>query len=82
MTITAKYRGTCRVCGGAISVGDRIEWSKSGGARHVDCAGSSTTTRAPRRRSAETKNCWECGRNFTFSDMTPDGEWSDSYCGC
>ena len=28
MTITAKYGGTCRKCGGTISVGGKIEWEK------------------------------------------------------
>jgi hypothetical protein len=48
MTITAKYAGKCRVCGEAIVVGEKIEWSKSGGARHTSCAGKSTS--APSRR--------------------------------
>ncbi len=35
------------------------------------------------RANAETKQCWECGCNFTYRDCKQsDGEWSDSYCGC
>ena len=34
------------------------------------------TTPGPGRR------CWECGRHFTRSSMSSEGDWSDSYCGC
>lgn len=37
MTINAKYPGRCKSCGGAISIGDSVEWSKGSGARHVSC---------------------------------------------
>lgn len=35
MTITARFPGTCRRCGGELSQGSQIEWSRAGGARHV-----------------------------------------------
>jgi hypothetical protein len=60
MTITAKYAGKCRVCGEAIVVGEKIEWSKSGGARHTSCAGKSTS--APSRRQQYGQGCGECAR--------------------
>lgn len=35
------------------------------------------------RERAEKKQCWECGREFTYAECkTQDGDWSDSYCGC
>jgi hypothetical protein len=37
MTITAKFAGVCKKCGGKIAVGEKIEWSREGGARHVNC---------------------------------------------
>ena len=37
MTITAKYAGTCKTCGGHISVGDKIEWERGSGASHCTC---------------------------------------------
>ena len=37
MTITAKYAGRCRSCGGAIHPGDRINWERGMGAEHVEC---------------------------------------------
>jgi hypothetical protein len=37
MTITAKFPGTCRRCGGKITVGEKIEWSREDGARHLEC---------------------------------------------
>jgi len=37
MTITAKYPGRCKKCGGQINVGDKIEWERGKGAEHVEC---------------------------------------------
>ena len=37
MTITAKYPGRCKKCGGQINVGDKIEWEHGQGASHVHC---------------------------------------------
>ena len=37
MTITAKYAGQCRKCGGQINVGDQVEWVRGNGAAHVHC---------------------------------------------
>jgi len=34
----AKYKGTCRSCGGQINKGDSILWKKGIGAEHEDCA--------------------------------------------
>ncbi len=37
----------------------------------------------PQRGNAQTKQCWECGRRFTYADAKAnDGDWNDSYCGC
>lgn len=57
MTITAKFPGTCPACGGEITPGTKIEWSKGEKARHTDCPinggrkGAATTPRATYRRS-------------------------------
>jgi len=40
MTIRAKYAGRCAVCGGAISVGAKIEWNRGQKARHISCPGA------------------------------------------
>ncbi len=37
-TIIAKFPGKCSECGGRISAGAQIEWTKGEGARHVKCA--------------------------------------------
>ncbi len=37
MQITSKYQGKCSTCGGKIRKGETIDWSRSGGARHVAC---------------------------------------------
>ena len=44
MTIRAKYSGTCNKCGGAITVGQKIEWEKGRGASHVTCPEGAETT--------------------------------------
>jgi DnaJ-class molecular chaperone len=35
--MTAKYKGTCTACKGEILPGDKIYWSRGGGASHVNC---------------------------------------------
>jgi predicted RNA-binding Zn-ribbon protein involved in translation (DUF1610 family) len=37
MTITSKYPGTCRSCGGRIRVGERVNWQRGQGASHIAC---------------------------------------------
>jgi len=44
MTITAKFNGRCKRCGGSLPAGSRIEWTRDSGATHVDpteCAAAS-----------------------------------------
>jgi hypothetical protein len=51
MTITAKYAGTCKGCGGRISEGERIIWARGRGSRHVDC----DTQQPPAPKSDDSK---------------------------
>ena len=37
MTITSKFDGKCKKCGGFIAKGQEIEWSKENGSQHVTC---------------------------------------------
>jgi hypothetical protein len=37
LSITAKFPGTCKGCGGRIAPGQQIYWIKGTGSRHVDC---------------------------------------------
>ena len=37
ITLMAKYPGTCLVDGGPIRVGEKVEWCKGIGARHISC---------------------------------------------
>ena len=37
ITLMAKYSGTCLVDGGPIRVGEKVEWCKGIGARHISC---------------------------------------------
>lgn len=46
MTMEAKFSGTCKTCGGAIAVGEFIEWERGTGARHklpVQCEAAKAT---------------------------------------
>lgn len=60
MTISAKFSSGCRVCGGRIAVGDRIEWTRGEPAVHAACVASRPATMtqrmaervAPRRPAA------------------------------
>jgi len=38
-TITARFAGTCKRCGGAVAPGDKIRWAKRAGTYHLatDC---------------------------------------------
>lgn len=36
-TITAKFAGQCKACGGSFPAGAQIEWNKGAGSKHVKC---------------------------------------------
>lgn len=36
-TITARFPGQCKACGGSFPAGTQVEWSKGAGSRHVKC---------------------------------------------
>jgi hypothetical protein len=37
MTITSKFNSKCKKCGGTISKGEEIEWSREHGSQHGSC---------------------------------------------
>jgi hypothetical protein len=37
MTITSKFNGKCKKCGGVIRQGEQIDWSKDHGSHHITC---------------------------------------------
>lgn len=41
-TITAKFGGVCRKCGGSFRAGAQVEWSKATGTAHLLCPAKST----------------------------------------
>jgi hypothetical protein len=53
MTITAKFRGTCKACGGEIHAGDKIEWEKGEGSRHSKCPDASAPTTPAKRKTTD-----------------------------
>lgn len=49
MTITSKFNGRCKACGGAIPAGARIDWTREGGAKHLtvnECAAARAAANA------------------------------------
>ena len=64
MTIKAKYDGTCSRCGGAISVGDTIDWERGKPARHAECPPELTADNVVRIQSGSGYGCsgWEVGQ--------------------
>lgn len=49
MTITSKFDGTCKRCGGSIKAGARVDWSRGYGVTHlspVDCEAVMTARKA------------------------------------
>ncbi len=48
MTITSKYNGKCKKCGGFIQAGQEIEWNKEQGPRHIVCPAQKAFTPAPK----------------------------------
>lgn len=81
MVIAAKYPGKCNRCNGSICRGDRIEWSKGGGAAHLTCAGvDPATAAAPPDDKAERRRrglCPTCGgwmpRGYSAKGYQCDG---------
>jgi hypothetical protein len=68
MTITAKYPSKCAACGGAISAGERIEWSKGTPVVHTQCPDSPAP--APARKSHRRRGTWtgcSCGSVEEYS---------------
>lgn len=57
MTMTAKFAGTCRNCRGRIAAGERIDWTRSGGAAHVTCPAATTSE----ERKVGWPSCAVCG---------------------
>ena len=37
MKIISKFNGTCKLCNGTISAGDKVEWEKGQGTAHIVC---------------------------------------------
>lgn len=74
MTITAKYAGRCAACGGAIRVGEPIEWSRGGPTTHAGCAGKATrpARRRPYRERRDHEDCLStgpCGPNCEYAHI-------------
>jgi len=48
MIMNARFPGKCKRCGGAIAVGDEIEWSPGGGATHITCPEQESVPEIPK----------------------------------
>ncbi len=55
LSIVSKYPGVCRLCSGAIAVGDQIYWTKGTKPRHAQCGAATALAEANEmlRRAAE-----------------------------
>ena len=58
MMITSKYAGKCKSCGMTIQIGERIEWTRETGVRHITCP-SSSSIQASHHHEGE--SCDTCG---------------------
>lgn len=70
MTITAKYSSKCATCGGAIRVGEKIEWSKGSPARHAAegmCQDRQTTPTPAAKKPASTGRASQKQINYALS---------------
>lgn len=75
MTITAKFDGICNACKGKIRKGERIEWCKGYGSRHVDnCA----TPRATARPWNDGGTCPTCKVTWMSAAYVRKGYQCDS----
>lgn len=67
---------------------ERVIWTGKDGDVGVAIATISSASKpssqsSNSRRNRLTKQCWECGRMFTYAECKKDdGDWIDSYCGC
>lgn len=76
MTITAKFSGRCKRCGGWINAGEKVEWESGKGIRHLDCSASAPKSPPERAHSSEPRKmtsmydskCVECGHKITAGD--------------
>ena len=73
MTITARFPGRCRSCGGDFAAGEEIEWTRGEGAAHPVCP--TTTTQNPGRKTGWGANgkrydeeCDRCHRESTLDN--------------
>lgn len=60
-TMTAKYSGTCKECGGRISVGETILWARKQGARHLSCGSDAAEAQTARRASSRMDSEYAAG---------------------
>lgn len=90
MTITAKFAGTCKKCGGHIAAGTQIEWERGAGASHVKCPeGTVAVSAGPRKTGQLWEPCEQCGREPIYMPLylcehcwpkTPVQPKIDTYC--
>ena len=57
MVITSKYNGHCKVCGVAIKIGQRINWTRTDGASCLDRTACLKRFKAAQAAPPETDDC-------------------------
>lgn len=72
MTITAKFPGRCKRCGGWIEAGETVEWVKGAGIRHIECpakVAAKPSSPEPRKMTSRYNGkCVKCGHKITAGD--------------
>lgn len=87
MTISAKYPGTCSKCNGAITPGQKIEWTKGSRPTHTSC-GAPTSAAKPgvckcgRAIDPKYSQCYSCANPGARSSRgSLRGKWTGCACG-
>ena len=80
MTITARYPGKCKKCGGAIHAGDKIEWdSATKSTTHVTCPAKPQPVERPAKPEVSVfparfeSSCSKCGGSIKVGEKI---EWN------
>ena len=72
ITLTAKYPGTCLVDGGPIHVGEKVQWCKGIGVRHISCGKKADQVEELKEKSFESAVQGNLGAAREFAQKALD----------
>lgn len=67
--ITAKFAGTCSVCGGTTEEGDIILWKQGSGAKHKECPEEVQEINQPVEVIGDDYETWHDPRIYSYTDV-------------